>query len=366
MRSHDFKTLCKQPSQTALSCSALKKAKPVISNVPAQDKPVSDERSNPLRQAVTIAICSRNRAAALQATLASLQHVAIPTDYDVELVLVDNGSTDGTHEIMQRFRFPGATVKVVREDRTGLSHARNRAVLESAGKVLLFSDDDIRFPIDWIKQMASPIFSDNADAVAGGVKLAQSLERPWATELHRSWLASTESIDRSSPERLVGANMAIRRRILEKLGGFDVMLGAGALGFAEETLLAQQIIALGGTIAPAWAVCVEHHPDLSRLQRDSYLEAAVKMGQSEGYIDHHWHHLPCSWLRGYLKLSAIYFKLWRFQLKNRQACRHQEGSPAKELILRRDLASWRFRMSERGSPLRYATSGETTPMAHVP
>ena len=160
--------------------------------------------------------------------------------------------------------------------------------------------------------------------------------------------------------------MAIRRRILEKLGGFDGMLGAGALGFAEETLLAQQIIALGGTIAPAWEVCVEHHPDLSRLQRDSYLEAAVKMGQSEGYIDHHWHHLPCPWLRGYLKLSAIYFKLWRFQLKNRQACRHQEGSPAKELILRQDLASWRFRMSERGSPVRYATSGETTPMAHVP
>jgi len=337
----------------------------VISNAPAQDEHASDERSNLLRQAVTIAICSRNRGAELQATLAALQHVKIPTDYDVDLVLVDNDSTDATREIMNRFHFPAATVKVVREDRTGLSHARNRAVLESAGKVLLFSDDDIRFPVDWIKQMAGPILSDNADAVAGGVKLARSLERPWATELHRSWLASTESIDRNSPERLVGANMAICRHMLEKIGGFDVSLGAGALGFGEETLLAQQIVGLGGTIAPAWEVCVEHHPDLSRLQRDSYLEAAVKMGQSEGYIDHHWHHLPCPWFRGYLKLSAICFKLWRFRLKNRQACRHQEGIPAKELIIRRDLASRRFRVSERGSPVRYPTPTETTPMAHV-
>ena len=187
----------------------------MISNAPAQDDQASDERSNLLRQAVTIAICRRNRGAELQATLATLQHVKIPTDYDVDLVLVDNGSTDGTREIMQRFRLPGAVVKVVREDRTGLSHARNRAVLESAGKVLLFSDAGIRFPIDWIKQMAGPILSDNADAVAGGVKLARSLERPWATELHRSWLAATETIDRASPERLVGANMAICRRMLE-------------------------------------------------------------------------------------------------------------------------------------------------------
>ena len=335
----------------------------MISNAPAQDEHASDERSNLLRQAVTIAICSRNRGAELQATLATLQHVKIPTDYDVDLVLVDNGSTDGTREIMQRFRLPGAVVKVVREDRTGLSHARNRAVLESAGKVLLFSDDDIRFPVDWIKQMAGPILSDNADAVAGGVKLARSLERPWATELHRSWLASTESIDRNSPERLVGANMAICRRILEQVGGFNVALGAGALGFGEETLLAKQILALGGTIAPVWEACVEHHPDLSRLRRDSYLDTAVKMGQSDGYIDHHWRHKPCSWLRGYLKLSAISFKLWRFRLKYRQAHRNQEGTPAKELIIRRNQALWRFRMSERGLPVRYPTRS-ATPVAH--
>ena len=327
----------------------------MISNVLAHNEHASDGGSNSPHHAVTIAICSRNRADELQATLASLQHVEVPKEYDVDLVLVDNGSTDGTREIMHRFHFPAATVKVVREDRTGLSHARNRALLESAGKVLLFSDDDIRFPVDWIKQMAGPILAGKANAVAGGVKLAKSLDRPWATELHRSWLASTESIDRVNPERLVGANMAICRRILEQIGGFNVTLGPGALGFGEETLLAKQILALGGTIAPVWEVCVEHHPDLSRLRRDSYLDAAVKMGQSDGYIDHHWHHKPCSWLRGYLKLSAISFKLWRFRLKNRQAHRNQEGTPAKELIIRRNQALWRFRMSERGLPVRYPT-----------
>ena len=93
----------------------------MISNVLAHNEHASDGGSNSPHHAVTIAICSRNRADELQATLASLQHVEVPTDYNVDLVLVDNGSTDGTREIMQRFQFPAATVKVVREDRTDLS-----------------------------------------------------------------------------------------------------------------------------------------------------------------------------------------------------------------------------------------------------
>jgi glycosyltransferase involved in cell wall biosynthesis len=129
----------------------------------------------------SIILCSHNRADHLEKTLQSLRQVAIPEDWSVELLLVDNASMDATPEVMQAFNHPRMDVRRIREEKTGLSNARNRGLQEARGEVLLFTDDDVRVPSGWIEGMVTPILRDEADAVAGGVELVEEIQEGWMT-----------------------------------------------------------------------------------------------------------------------------------------------------------------------------------------
>jgi glycosyltransferase involved in cell wall biosynthesis len=179
---------------------------------------------------------------------------------------------------------------VLREERRGLSHARNRGVAKAQGTALLFTDDDIRFPDQWVERMCTPILRGEADAVAGGVELAESVQAYWMTPHHRSLLASTERIDPNDPDRLVGANMAIASAVFESIPRFDTNLGAGQLGAGEETLFSWQMLAAGFNIKTAFDVAVTHHIDTTRLSREAWRELAKKMGRSDAYRSVHWRH----------------------------------------------------------------------------
>ncbi|MDG2133825.1 MAG: glycosyltransferase, partial [Phycisphaerales bacterium] len=91
---------------------------------------------------VSIIICSRNRAAQLEKCLDSI-HEDEMLATAAELVLIDNGSTDDTHQIMEahadRARYP---VLVRQEPDAGLSRARNAGLDAATGDLLLFTDDD--------------------------------------------------------------------------------------------------------------------------------------------------------------------------------------------------------------------------------
>lgn len=240
---------------------------------------------------ISVVICTRNRAEALQDTLRSLCSVQVPADWSVELIVVDNGSSDRTSDMLDTFDMPEIHVRICEEPRKGLSRARNKALRAARGKVILFTDDDVRLPRKWIEGMATPILSGDADAVAGGVELAPHLQRPW--QHVDAWLATplatTKALDSADPERLVGANMAIRKQVFDVIGGFDTNLGAGSkLGMGEETLLSHQIKHFGFRVMSAFDVAVEHHCGIERLSRESYLQAVAQIGRSQGYIDYHW------------------------------------------------------------------------------
>jgi hypothetical protein len=76
---------------------------------------------------ITVIICTRNRAPQLRQALESAARLRVPDDLKWELVVVDNGSSDGTAEVAASFksRLP---VRVIREETPGLSNARNRGV----------------------------------------------------------------------------------------------------------------------------------------------------------------------------------------------------------------------------------------------
>ena len=242
---------------------------------------------------VAIILCTRDRAESLRETLASIGRCAIPADLTAELLVVDNGSTDGTADVVRETRLSnGLPIRHVQEPHPGQVHARNAGLRASRADAILFTDDDVRLPLNWIDGMCRPILSGAADAVAGWVHFTPTYETLFTRaplDRLRGWFASTDDIDPRAPGRLVGANMAFSRRVVKTVGEFDPELGPGALGFFDDSLWSWRITEAGfRTVAAAPEISVEHHFDHSRLTRRTLLNLAERMGRSSAWVDYHW------------------------------------------------------------------------------
>ncbi len=258
---------------------------------------------------VSIIICTHNRSASLKEMLDSLARVDVPADLPVELLVVDNASTDDTRQITEAFMPNGAmSVRYCFEPRKGKSKALNTGLNLGGGDIFLFTDDDVRFPANWIEEMCRPVVEGKADVVQGGVRWAPHLLKAGGPS---SYLPSiiTSTAHKSQEEistGLIGANMGFARRVYESIGAFDEELGPGALGLGEETLYGWQSISAGFRKLNVLHVEVEHHFDSARLSRSGLLELADRKGRSAAYIDFHWKHSEEKWVR--CRILALVFK----------------------------------------------------------
>ena len=264
---------------------------------------------------VSIIIVTRNRAEDLRQTLDAMRCLRVPDGCEAEMLVVDNGSSDDTAGVVRAAAPGDIPVRYVCEPQPGQTQGRNRGLAETTGDIILFTDDDVRPPVDWIAGMCDPIVSGSAKAVAGGVTLAPGLIRPWMTRMHRSWLASTEWLTPGAPQSMVGANMAFSRSVLKQVPGFDLELGPGAAGFGDDELFASQLVAAGNKIHDATSVSIEHHFEPARLTRESWLSAARRRGESLAYTGHHWKHWGCRF--GRLKVLRAKAELTAWRARNR-------------------------------------------------
>ena len=149
---------------------------------------------------------------------------------------------------------------------------------------MLFTDDDVHVPVNWIEAMCRPILEGSADAVQGGVKLAPHLDVPWLKGFVRIWVASVED-PKVKPPGLVGANMACSRKALEVGGPFDLRLGPGASGFFEDTVFGWKVEQAGLPVLYLPQVAVEHNFDPDRLQLSAFMSTARRMATSRAIVD---------------------------------------------------------------------------------
>jgi len=236
-----------------------------------------------MRRDVSIIICTRDRSSSLRPTLESIGKMVIPEGWNVELLVVDNGSTDFTAETVAAMHFPNLPTIYLWEPRKGKGFAYHAGMAAAQSDVLLFTDDDVRVPMNWVEGMCAPILEGTAQAVQGGIRLAPHLERPWLTGALRIWLAAVED-PACAPQGLVGANMAFDRRAADLAGGFDTRLGPGASGFFDDTQLGWQIERTGGRILYRPEISVEHHFSPDRLGLPALLSTAHKMAASRAII----------------------------------------------------------------------------------
>jgi glucosyl-dolichyl phosphate glucuronosyltransferase len=289
---------------------------------------------------VSIIICTRNRADFLSMTLQSLGRMEIPRDHSAELIVVDNGSTDGTAELIRTATLPNLSLHYIHEPRQGKSHGLNSALDAAQGEIILWTDDDVKVPRDWIAGMCELIEKGEADVTGGEVALAPHLERAWMTPLHRLWLADTRGLPRE--ERLpFGLNMAFHRRVLEIVPRVDTDLGPGAIGTGEDILFCMQLKEAGFRIVSAPPM-IEHYFDPARLLYSSWKKRARIEGRMEAYYAYHWFHgdVRLANLRVLLKkLQLTWLRLSRGSVaKNREGCSVYEANLIKYLEFFRGIA----------------------------
>ena len=304
---------------------------------------------------VTIIICTRNNSDSLRQTLAALSHVHVPEHLGCELLVVDNASSDATRDVVKSCTLSRIEISYLYESRRGLSYARNSAMAFARGRAMLWTDDDVRPPRNWIEGMCAPLFSGRAHAVAGGVKIAPYLERPWMSCLHKAWLAATEYLETHGASRMVGANMAFSKEVLAKVPLFDTELGAGALGFHEETLFSSQLKRAGYRLTAAFDVVVEHHFDSSRLLRKHFLKSAEKLGRSDAYWAYHWEHENVEEPELHLESSRRRLSEWRLGQGEEHAGR--DAVVEQEMALVQDVFFYHQYLIEKTRPRNYDKHG---------
>ena len=214
------------------------------------------ERPQPL--AVALLICTRNRAQQLKRCL---DHIArLKASPPWELVVVDNGSTDGTGNVLADFKF-GASfpVTILHEVRPGKSVGLNQALPHLRGTIVALIDDDCYVAPDYIDRVRE-IFKDPRIGFAGGrVELFDPTDVPLSTRtsMDREYLPARSFVP---PGWILGANMMLRRDVLVSIGGFDPYLGPGAPYYGEDPDIQARASYAGwwGVYEPA-AVVAHHH-----------------------------------------------------------------------------------------------------------
>jgi hypothetical protein len=221
----------------------------------------------------------------------------------------------------------------------------------SRGEVILFADDDVAPAMNWLEHISTPLLQRRCEAASGRVELGKELSRPWMTPQHLAWLA----IFHGGLRQLIGANMGFHRSVLERVPEFDAELGAGASGFAEETLFSWQLLEAGFRLEYIPEAVVVHHPDPSRLIRSSWLSSARKHGASTAYLCHHWEHQEVRNPR--MRAGCLQLKLRLRRMAQPPPPPDAEGIAAWEMSYAARLETLRQFLNERRRPRNYSKRG---------
>lgn len=193
----------------------------------------SEQTEQPL---VTVAVCTRERPDDIDRCIRALLLLDYP---NLDLLVVDNAPrTDATEQVVRRYE----GVRYVREPRPGLDWARNRAILECRGEILAYTDDDVVVDPGWVAALARVFTADPEVMAVTGLVIPHELDTDaqrlfetyggFGRGFVRRWYRGPAGrplapLHGGAGKFGTGANMAYRRSIFDRIGGFDPALDVG-------------------------------------------------------------------------------------------------------------------------------------------
>ncbi|MGB6191195.1 MAG: glycosyltransferase [Terracidiphilus sp.] len=229
---------------------------------------------------VTVILCTYNRAATLRKALESVAKSVVPESIDWEVLVVDNNSRDRTRETIEEFcaLYP-RRFRYLFEAAQGKSHALNSGIRATVAEILAFMDDDVEIDCYWLHTLTS-VFSRGPWTGAGGRIRAEEgfVPPPWMETHGRYALAPLAFFDLGpdageTKEAPFGTNMAFKRDVFKKYGGFRTDLGPqpGSEIRNEDTEFGERLLAAGERFWYEPSALVYHSVPRERIRKSYFL-----------------------------------------------------------------------------------------------
>jgi glycosyltransferase involved in cell wall biosynthesis len=226
----------------------------------------------------SVVICTRNRADKIPTSVASV----LALDYsDYDVTVIDQSTSDATEKALAPL-LADDRLRYIHFEETGLSRAYNNGIRETTGEIIAFTDDDCVVPPDWLSKIVKA-FEAEADGellygrvepleIGEGYNLTPHLDVPRSQRLGKD--------DDRYRVFGMGANFAARRRLFDRIGYFDEILGGGApLKSAQDYDIAYRTYQGGGVILLRPEVTLRHD---GRRERDEWLSLLFGYGHGDG------------------------------------------------------------------------------------
>jgi glycosyltransferase involved in cell wall biosynthesis len=255
----------------------------------------ASEENHPIATAmslsISIIVCTYNREKYLLPLLESI----VDEDYSreaYEIVVVNNHSTDGTDNVCRQFAasHPDVRFRFVEEKQQGLSYARNRAIAESEGPLLVYVDDDATVFPGYLRAYVEFFHAHPEALAAGGPIVPHYEETPpgWLTHFTQQLL--TGALDRgprtgffSHGKYPGGGNACYRKTFFDRFGLFNVDLGRKGVNLigAEEKDLFSRYLAAGNRIGYVPEAGIYHYIPPAKLTEAYLVRLSYAIGVSE-------------------------------------------------------------------------------------
>jgi glucosyl-dolichyl phosphate glucuronosyltransferase len=239
---------------------------------------------------ITVILCTHNRCHRLVGALDSIAAQTLPASVEWEVLVVDNNSRDQTREVVGDFcgRDP-VRFRYLFEPQQGKSHALNTGIRNARGDILAFLDDDVTVEPTWLQKLTAAL-CDGEWAGAGGRILPDRPFSPprWLPVGDRYALAPLALFDLGPQagkltEPPFGTNMAFRKEMFEKYGGFRTDLGPrpGSMIRDEDTEFGQRLSAGGELLRYEPCAVVYHSVPDNRIRKQYFLAWWFAKGRAE-------------------------------------------------------------------------------------
>ena len=245
--------------------------------------------------AISVVVCTYNRCESLRDTLRALSQQSLAHGLSMEIVVVDNNSSDRTKAVIEEaVSVSSWPLRYLFEANQGISYARNRGIQEARGEYLFFTDDDVLPESNWAQVLYDAFVGYGADSVGGKV-LPKWLETPppWlvSERLRRQVWGTLALLDRGSQvieakaedkNFLYGANMAFRKELFSKLGMFQTDLGAigSSLLRGDDTEMIGRVLKAGKKVVYIPDAVVYHKVGPERMRKEYFRRWKFSGGRS--------------------------------------------------------------------------------------
>jgi glycosyltransferase involved in cell wall biosynthesis len=282
---------------------------------------------------ITVVFATRNGARTLPDVLDAYRGL-VPPDGGWKLIVVDNGSTDESREIVASYKgiLP---LTCLFEERPGKNAALNAAIGQVAGDLAVFTDDDVFPRPDWLVRLREAADARPGYSVFGGTVLPRWEVPPpqWVLEwvpLSVAFALTPPSLEEgpTTSSNVFGPNMAVRTAAFEQGYRFDASIGPRGTRYAmgSETELVRRLVSRGHG---AWHVRdakVEHFIRAHQIEKGWILGRAVRFGRGQYRLERlerplqaaSWFGIPRYLFRMALEQGACF--LGSAVVRNREAC----------------------------------------------